>query len=463
MALAPGRYLYDMPRISRSSRVLPLAILLMTIAIPTLLDGCGGSGSGAAAPFLPPAPAKKGKYFTHVVILVQENRTFDNFFATFPGADGTTSGKTHGGGSLRLRKADLQSSVSPNNGYPYWLRDWNHGGMDGFDTVPIGKISGTYVYEYVDPLQIRPYWELAKQYVLSDHTFQTQGSGSFTAHQDLIRGGTRIDASQSLIDFPNGRPWGCDAPAGTVTSLISTTNQYLHYQGPFPCMKYQTLRDLLDAGSISWRYYAPTIGQSFGGDLWNAFDAIAAVRDGPEWSTNVASPETTVFTDIDRDTLPAVSWIIPDYANSDHPGDNSDTGPSWVAQVVNAIGESPSWSRTAIIIVWDDWGGWYDHVAPPGTHKYGGLGFRVPMLVVSPYAKTGYVSHNQYEFGSIIRFVEDNWHLGRLGTTDVSSGDFANDFFDFRQQARKFVPIEAEYSKSHFLHEVPSNKPVDDE
>ncbi len=319
------------------------------------------------------------------------------------------------------------------------------------------------MYQYVDPVQIRPYWDLAGQYVLSDHTFQTEGSGSFTAHQDLIRGDTRINASQSLIDFPNGRPWGCDAPAGTVTSLISTTNQYLHYQGPFPCMTYRTLRDLLDADSVSWRYYAPAVGQSFGGDLWNAFDAIGPVRNGPEWSTNEASPETKIFTDIDRDTLPAVSWVIPDYENSDHPGDNSDSGPSWVAQVVNAIGKSPAWNHTAIVIVWDDWGGWYDHVAPPGPHRSGGLGFRVPMIVVSPYAKRGYVSHNQYEFGSIIRFVEDNWNLGRLGTTDVHSADFGDDFFDFTQQPRKFVPIQTEYSKSHFLRQIPSNKPVDDE
>jgi phospholipase C len=427
------------------------------------LAGCGGgSGSSAAAPFLPPPPAKQGKHFTHVVILVQENRTFDNLFATFPGADGTTVGKTHNG-TLRLRKANLESVVSPSNGYPYWKQAYNNGKMNGFDTIPIGKVPGTYVYQYVNPVQIEPYWKLAEQYVLADHVFQTQGSGSFSAHQDLIRGGTAINSSESLIDFPNGRPWGCDAPAGTVTTLITTANQYLHYQGPFPCLTYRTLRDLLDAHGISWRYYAPTVGDSFAGDLWNAFDAVQAVRDGPEWSTNQASPETKVFTDIARDTLPAVSWVIPDYANSDHPGDNSDTGPSWIAQVINAVGQSPAWDSTAIVIVWDDWGGWYDHVRPPGALRAGGLGFRVPLIAVSPYAKAGYVSHGQYELGSIVRFVEDNWKLGRLGTSDVTSADFVDDFFDFTQSPRKFVPIRTEYSKSHFLHETPSNKPVDDE
>jgi phospholipase C len=451
-----------MPASNRAPGALSLAAVAFSLVL-LVAGGCGGGGgSSSTAPFLPPPPAKKGQHFTHIVILIQENRTFDNLFATFPGADGATTGKTHNGGTMRLRSADLESPISPNNGYPFWRRDWNRGKMNGFDTVPIGKVPGTYVYQYVDPAQIKPYWDLAHQYVLDDHTFQTQGSGSFTAHQDIIRGGTELGNSQSLIDFPNdsGYQWGCDAPAGTKTSLITADNHYLYLQGPFPCLSYATLRDLLDAGQISWRYYTPAAG-NFGGNLWNAFDAIDAVRHGSEWSTNVVSPETDVFTDIARNTLAAVSWVVPDYRNSDHPGDNSDSGPSWVAQVVNAIGQSPAWNTTAVLIVWDDWGGWYDHVPPPGTRRYGGLGFRVPLLAVSPYAKDGYVSHNQYELGSIVRFVEDNWDLGRLGTTDVHSADFVDDFFDFKQKHRKFVPIASEYSRSHLLRQPPSNKPVD--
>ena len=421
-----------------------------------------------AAPFLPPPPAKQGKHFKHIVILIQENRTFDNLFATFSGADGATVGKTHNGGTLRLRPADLESPISPNNGYSFWLRDWNHGKMNDFDIVPIGSTSGTYVYQYVRPAQIRPYWDLAKQYVLADHLFQTQGSGSFTAHQDLIRGDTAINATYNLIDFPTGgadQPWGCDAHPGTKTSLITQSGEWRPYQntGPFPCLTYRTLRDTLDAKDLSWRYYAPAVGQSFGGNLWNAFDAIKAVRYGPEWQTNQASPETKVFTDIKRNTLPAVSWVIPDYQNSDHPGDNSDTGPSWVAQVVNAIGESKAWNTTAIVIVWDDWGGWYDHVAPPGERSYGGLGFRVPAIVVSPYAKMGYVSHVEYDFGSIIKFVEENWDLPSLGTSDKNAASFLDDFFDFTQQPRAFVPIGSKYARTYFLHQRPSNRPVDNE
>ncbi len=439
--------------------------LLLTALLVASASACGGGGgASSSAPFLPPPPAKKGNHFTHIVILIQENRTFDNLFATFPGADGTTIGKTHNG-TMRLRESNLESPISPNNGHAFWVRDYNHGRMNGFDQVPIGKTPGTYVYQYVNPGQIRPYWDLAKRYVLSDHTFQTEGSGSFTAHQDLIRGGTELSSTYHLIDFPTQSPWGCDAPRGTTTSLITANNEWHPYvgHGPFPCLTYRTLRDVLDPQQLSWRYYAPTVGQSFGGDLWNAFDAIKAVRHGPQWSTNQASPETKVFTDISRDTLPAVSWVIPDFANSDHPGNGSDTGPSWIAQVVNAIGESPAWNTTAIVIVWDDWGGWYDHVPPPGVEHYGGLGFRVPMIVVSPYSKTGYVSHARYELGSIVRFVEDNWNLPRLGTTDATSPDFVGDFFDFTQPPRSFVPVEGKYSRAYFLRQPASNRPVDDE
>jgi phospholipase C len=306
---------------------------------------------------------------------------------------------------------------------------------------------------------------MAKQYVLGDHMFPTQNSGSFTAHQDLIRGGAEINSTESLIDFPTSEPWGCDSPPGTVTTLLTSDNQYLKDEGPFPCLTYNTLRDLLDAKNVSWKYYTPNV-QTHGGNIWNGFDVISAVRYGPEWTTNISSPETNIFKDITNNALPAVSWVIPDGQNSDHPaqspwGINTDTGPSWIASVVNAIGESRYWDSTAVVVVWDDWGGWYDHVAPPQL-DYTGLGFRVPMLVVSPYAKAGYVSHTQYEFGSILKFVEDTFDLGRLGTTDKRATSIS-DVFDFNAAPRKFKPIRAKYSKTFFEHQRPSNSPVDTE
>ncbi|HEY1974924.1 MAG TPA: alkaline phosphatase family protein [Candidatus Baltobacteraceae bacterium] len=442
-------------------RIARFALAISAVIAIAACAGTGTPGGPEASSILPQArPAGlSGNYIDHVVIMIQENRSFDNLFSTFPGADGTTSGMTHTGQAVALHMGNLFSATDGQNGHSAFVKDYDGGNMDGFDTVPVGgqPAGSTYVYQYVDPAQIRPYWKLAKEYALADHMFQTEGSGSFIGHQDLIRGNTALDSSQSLIDEPNGEPWGCDAPAGTITPVITSNGKSV--TGPFPCFNYDTLRDLLDAAHISWRYYLPGESVDVGG-LWNAFDAIHAVRYGPEWSTNMSTPEKNIFTDISHHRLQSVSWVIPDFANSDHPAAGSDTGPSWVTQVVNAIGQSPYWKTTAILVVWDDWGGWYDHVAPPQL-DYAGLGFRVPMLVISPYVDRGTISHKQYEFGSIIRFVENNWKLGRLQLSTDKRAQSIGDLFDFKRKPRKFRPIAAKYSRSFFEHQPPSNKPVD--
>ncbi|HKU80916.1 MAG TPA: alkaline phosphatase family protein [Candidatus Tumulicola sp.] len=404
-----------------------------------------------------------GGHIAHVVILIQENRTYDNLFATYPGGDGVTRGKNHLGQWVPLRESKLVSPLLPSNGYKAFVVQYDGGKVDGWDLVYVNDRScPKCIYKYVNPAYVQPYWNLAQQYVLADHMFATSKSGSFNGHQDLIRGDTAIDSSESLIDFPTHSPWGCDAPSGTTIPLLKQSGQYVAY-GPYPCESYETLRDLLDAKSVSWKYYTPELeGSGLAGVYWDAFDAIKAVRNGPEWNANISSPETNIFKDIAKGRLPAVAWVVPDGKNSDHSGfGRKDTGPSWVAQVVNAIGASPYWSSTAIVVVWDDWGGWYDHEPPPQL-DYMGLGFRVPMLIVSPYAKPGYVSHTQYEFGSILKFVEDTFGLGRLGTTDGRANSIA-DAFDFSQRARKFRPIEAKYSRQYFERERPSNVPVDDQ
>jgi phospholipase C len=460
------------------------------IALALALSAC------SQKPASPPDAAANGRIRTasgstpiqHIVLLVQENRSFDNLFATFPGADGTMTGQLKNK-TIRLHMAKLNSKCSYGHLYPGFRRDYNGGKMNGFwdEGGDTGNAEGCPVkagkgpYQYVNPGDVAPYWQIAKQYVLADHMFQTQGSGSFTAHQDLIRGGTTFDQYQteSFVDVPDHAPWGCDAPQYTVTTyLLAGTShpKYKYHQGPFPCTNifassganYRTLRDLLDAQSVSWKYYVPPLTQHNSGNLWNAFDVIAPVRYGSEWTTNVASPETKIFSDIKNQRLAAMSWVIPDLKNSDHPRSGSDTGPSWVAHVVNAIGESRYWQSTAIIIVWDDWGGFYDHVPPAFFDEWGGLGFRVPMLVVSPYAREtsssepGYISHSQYEFGSIVKFVEETWNLGLLGTTDGRATSI-DDCFDFSQQPRGFTPISAPYGPAFFDRQQPSFQPVDTE
>jgi phospholipase C len=474
---------------ARSFRSLVVAVLSFAS-----LCSCGGVANLASVGATPPERGdmhrrKSSNYISHIIVMIQENRSFDNLFATFPGADGATRGKAKGGRTIKLEKHALKEKCDFGHSYKGFIRDYDGGEMDGFVAGGTGLCTGskTAEYQYVNPSEIGSYWDIAEQYVLADRMFQTQGSGSFTAHQDLIRGGTAIDQAQtqSLVDYPSSHPWGCDAPKSpaTVTSLliwISNKLEHRYHKGPFPCTNrfpesgssYGTLRDLLDAKGVFWKYYSPPTKHGIGG-YWNAFDAIAAVRYGPEWGTNVTTSapyQNEIFSDISSGELPAVSWLVPDQSGSDHPGasDSEDTGPSWVASVVNAVGTSSYWDSTAIVVVWDDWGGFYDHVAPPFFDRWGGLGFRVPMLLVSAYARKGagsrggYVSHTQYEFGSILRFIEDNWSLGNLGTTDARANSIA-DCFDFRQAARQFTMIPSKYSRTYFERRPPSFLPLDSE
>jgi phospholipase C len=342
------------------------------------------------------------------------------------------------------------------------------GKWDAFDAIKFNGGAGGpecyNPYQYTDPSQIKAYWQLAQQYTLAEHMFTTQGSDSFTAHQDLIAGGTIVKPNEAMVDLPGCSGsrcyWGCDAPSKTRTHLVTNTNQWVKKLGPFPCsnkfkVPYPTLRDLLDAKGVSWRYYVPPKKTIFG-KLMNAFDVIYPVRHGPEWGTNVSWPETNVFNDISAGTLPAVSWVIPEENNSDHPGTSKDDGPAWVASVVNAIGESPYWSSTAIVIVWDDWGGFYDNAAPP-ILDYGGLGLRVPALIVSPYARPSYISTTQYEFGSILKYIENNFGLGSLGGDDQRANSII-DSFDYNQTPIQFQPITSSRGKSWFMHQTPTNR-----
>jgi phospholipase C len=191
---------------------------------------------------------------------------------------------------------------------------------------------------------------------------------------------------------------------------------------------------------------------------------------GSDWVNNVIIPETQVLNDISAGKLAQVSWVIPTGVNSDHASYADATGgPSWVASVVNAVGNSSYWSNTAIIITWDDWGGWYDHVPPPkvvndGTSWGSGYvyGFRVPLIVVSPYAKAGYISHVQHDFGSILNLVEETFGLPSLGYADAHADDLS-DCFDFTQTPIPFKTVNASLNAAHFLHDTsPRTDPDDD-
>ena len=228
------------------------------------------------------------------------------------------------------------------------------------------------------------------------------------------------------------------------------------------------MAEVLDGGKIPWKYYVTRL---LNGGIWSPFEAIAYVRHGSDWNTDIIAPQTRILTDIPSGQLASVSWVTPSHEDSDHPGAHSDKGPSWVASIVNAIGNSNYWNSTAIVIIWDDWGGWFDNAAPPQL-DFRGLAIRVPCLIISPYAKEGkssqgYISHTLYEYGSILKFIEQVFNLPYIGPSSAGYTDErANsivDSFDFTQQPRKFTPFHSKYPTSTFLNEPPSDEAVDSE
>ncbi|HEY2476201.1 MAG TPA: alkaline phosphatase family protein [Candidatus Cybelea sp.] len=467
---------------------MPVRLSFLVASIFAASVGLSACTGGSTSVPVPHAEQSGGHHRTssspiqHIVLMVQENRTFNNLFATFPNATGTTTGlewvgkgkKAHDV-TINLTETNLVDKKNLNHLYISYKTAYRNGNMDGFNRIIYStthKKEGTAPYAYVNPSQVTPYWTLASTYGLADEMFQTQGSGSFTAHQDLIRGGTEIDSTDSLIDDPtSASAWGCNASPGAVTSLITTGLIYEGGKGPYPCTSdfpysgssYETLADRFANAGITWKYYAPPDKPNTVGALWNGFAVISSLYNNQsEWSQHIISPPQQIIKDAAKGNLPQMSWVIPDALNSDHPGYTSDKGPSWVAQVVNAIGKSQYWSSTAIIIVWDDWGGFYDEVSPPALDNQGGPGFRVGMIVASPYVPANEISNTVYGFGSIIRFIEATWNLPSLNTTDSTSMTIA-DMFNFNQKPRKFKPIAAKYSRAFFLNQKPSGLPVDDE
>ena len=237
----------------------------------------------------------------------------------------------------------------------------------------------------------------------------------------------------------------------TLPTITPTRNLY----GPSErvCFNYQTLGDELDRAGLSWRFYASEYGSksSGSGAVWSSYQAVAHIYYGPDWSKDVISPNWKFITDVRAGKLANFTWITPVCDDSDHVNCPGAYGPSWVAALVNTVGKSKFWKSTAIFVIWDDWGGLYDHVKPP-FKDYDGLGFRVPMLVISPYARANHVSHVQYETASVLRFAEDLFGLGELAAADARATSPAADCFNFSKPARDFVKIEAPYPPSFFMH-----------
>jgi phospholipase C len=427
-------------------------VTFIPLAFAILIVSCSGQQQTSVIPQSASMGAHDKKqgpsnYIQHVVVIFQENRTPDDLFQALAseGANVQSWGML-GSKRVNLKEASLATFYGLGHGHKSFVLDYDCGLNDGFSSQIIKQFQ-LRPYSYAPLSEVQPYDDMATQYVFGDNMFQTQQAGSFPAHQYIVSASgaalpqTTFDMSSDPFDSRTGMKTeaGCDGPP---TEAIDTINPNNGRPGPTPrpCFNRPVLTDLLDFRGVSWRYYQNGTGPG----LWHAFDAIRHVRYGPDYA-NVVTPPATIISDISTGSLPGMSWVMPaDSKHSDHPGNRSNEGPSWVAAVVNAIGASQYWNSTAIIVTWDEWGGFYDHVPPPMENNYMELGFRVPLLVISPYAKRGYVSHVQYEFGSIIAFAEETFGIrkGSLNATDVRANDLS-DAFDYTQTARPFVPINA--------------------
>jgi phospholipase C len=409
----------------------------------------------------------------NVVIIFQENRTPDNLFGSnpyfLPGVDIATNGINSQGQQIPLTPVPLANNYDLSHAHMAFVNMYDNGKMDGANKVAVSCAAGAQncppanpQFKYVDNStgNLDPYFQLAEQYTFGDRMFQTNQGPSFPAHQFIISGTSAPSSDSDLFAAENpagisnaGSDTGCTAPSNEFVKMIDPSGS--ESSEMYPCFDHRTLNDYLDFRGISWRYYTPSAGS-----IWTGPNAIYHLRFGSDWDNDVVLNPSQVLTDISNGQLANVSWIIPAGQESDHARGNKGLGPSWVASIVNAIGNSQYWDNTAIIITWDDWGGWYDHVAPSVINSYE-YGFRVPLIVVSPYARQGYVSHVTHDFGSILKFIEEVYQLPSLGYADEHADDLS-DCFDFHRH-NHFKTIRAKHDATFFLNDkTPPTDPDDD-
>ncbi len=466
-----------MPCNRLSSRTLTLALFAL------VLSGCNGNSGLAGSSGLPlssgslariRAPQRvhhhaSSSKIQHVVIIVQENRSFNNLFYGFPGATTTTYGYNTSGQRITLQPVGLATRWDIDHSSVSFFDACNGTGsipgrnckMNGFNKEWVGCghqypacPNSNPPYSYVPHSETTPYFAMGEQYVVADQMYASNFDGSsFVSHQYIIAG-----QSEAAVNYPP--IWGCEGGSGDLVPTVGPARQipYGHEQ---PCFGDTSLGQEADRAGISWAYYAVAIHGGSNG-LWSAYQANRYVYDGADWSKDVISPPSTFLSDVWSGKLRQISWVTPTCGNSDHAGCNSSNGPQWVASLVNAIGQSKYWNNTAIFIFWDDYGGWYDP-EPPAYLDYDGLGIRVPMVIVSPYAKKGYVSHVHYEHGSILKFVEDQFGLGRLSASDNRATSPAKDCFNFNAAPRKFQVIPTVLGADYFRHQPPDLREPDNQ
>ncbi len=383
---------------------------------------------GAAHAASTPAGAATTTPIEHLVVMMQENHSFDNYFGTYPGADGIPKGTCMPVDPSAPASGDCVKPFhigsndvlldDPSHSLHTAQLQYNGGRMDGFiSALERRNQDGRLAMGYYDATELSYYWNMADQYVLYDRFFSSAMGGSFVNHLYWVAG------------IPD-------------TSGLQPINEYL--------ANHLTIFDLLQRKGVSWKFYVqnydPTItyrtldenvGNRSSQVIWVPLLNIDRFLDDPTLNGHIVDLNQ-YYDDLASGNLPSVAFIAPS-GPSEHPPSNVRSGERFVKTLVQSLMQSSAWPSSAFLLTYDDWGGWYDHVAPPQVDEHG-YGFRVPALLVSPYARRGAIDSTELDFTSILRFIEDNWGLPSLSTRDARANSIAGGF-DFAAAPRSAVVI----------------------
>jgi phospholipase C len=368
-----------------------------------------------------PAEPQTKTPINHLIVLMQENHTFDNYFGTYPGADGIPAGTkmpvdplNPGAGYVEPWHIGTTPIIDLSHSSAAFRDQFNKGKMDGFVAAMNHRnLDGKQTMGYYDRSDLPYYWTLADNYVLFDRFFSSATDGSDANHMYWV-------AAVSPVT-PRGQ---------TVAEQFANM---------------PTIFDRLQAAGISWKFYVqnydPTItyrdvgsvGNRASQVIWVPLLKIDRFIDNPDLSSHIVDL-SQYYTDLQEGKLPSVAYIVPSGA-SEHPPGSLDSGQKFVKTLIQELMRSDAWDSSAFLLLYDDWGGWYDHVMPPQVDSYG-YGFRVPAILVSPYAKQGKIDNTQLDFTSVLKFIEDNWGVQPLAQRDSKANNFLS-AFDFNQTPRQ--------------------------
>ena len=381
----------------------------------------------ASGPFIPaqassrPAAPQPATPIKHLIVLMQENHTFDNYFGTYPGADGLPSGtkmpidpENPGAGFVEPWHIGNSSISDLSHSVATYREQYNNGNMDGFvAALNRRNQDGRLAMGYYDGTDLPYYWNLADHYVLFDRFFSSAKDGSFANHMYWVAAAPPEAAKNQTL-------------AETLANV-------------------PTIFDRLQAAGVSWKFYVQnydpsityrnlgTSGNRASQVIWVPLLNFDRFIDDPTLSSHIVDL-SQYYVDLRQGTLPAVAYIIPSGA-SEHPPSSIQTGQRFVKTLIQELMRSSAWDSSAFLLSYDDWGGWYDHVLPPQVDEYG-YGPRVPAILVSPYANVGQINNTELDFTSILKFIENNWGIQPLTERDKNANNFLS-AFDFTQGPRR--------------------------